>query len=169
MKWIIAAAAAVLLAGFVYWQLNSTKTTYVNGLPQYNQLPGREFIFQRDCYIFKFKHHNTDWPLVGANAPGSAMSVPELPAEVSPKNLGVALPALHILDLARTGDRFKIISVRRDETRHGAHVTFEILFTDEAERRYPRLDAFWILDHTPEARGEAPSILPDYAVERVKK
>ncbi|MGA2444143.1 MAG: hypothetical protein ABSG50_01800 [Opitutaceae bacterium] len=169
MKWILAFVFAGLLAGFVYWQLNTTKTAYVNGLPQYNQLPGREFIFQRDCYIFKFKHHDTEWPLVGANAPGSAMSVPELPAEVSPKYVGATLPALRILDLAHTGDRFKIISVRRDETRRGTHVTFEILFTNEAERRYPRLDAFWILDHTPEQRDEAPLLLPDYAVERVKK
>ncbi len=169
MKWIIAAAAAVLLIGFVYWQLNSTKTAYVNGLPQYNQLPGREFIFQRDCYIFKFKRHNTEWPLVGANAPGSVMSVPALPAEVSPQYVGAALPEVRILDLARIGDRFKIISVRRETSRRGTHITFEILFINEAERRYPRLDAFWILDHTPEQRDEAPTILPDYAVERVKK
>ena len=170
MKWfLVAAAAAVLLVGFVYWQLNSTRTAYVNGLPQYNQLPGREYLFQRDCYIFKFKRHDTDWPLVGANVSGSAMSVPDLPAEVSPKNVGADLPALRILDLARTGDRFRIVSVRRDQNRRGTHFTFEILFINEAERRYPRLDAFWILDHTPEERGEAPSILPDYAVERVKK
>ena len=109
MKWfLVAAAAAVLLVGFVYWQLNSTRTAYVNGLPQYNQLPGREYLFQRDCYIFKFKRHDTDWPLVGANVSGSAMSVPDLPAEVSPKNVGADLPALRILDLARTGDRFRL-------------------------------------------------------------
>ena len=40
---------------------------------------------------------------------------------------------------------------------------------DEFKRRYPRLDAFWILDHTPEQRNEAPLVLADYAVERVKK
>jgi hypothetical protein len=169
MKWFIAAAAAVLLVGFVFWQLNSTKTAYVNGLSQYNQLPGREYIFQRDCYIFKFKRHNTEWPLVGANVPGAVMSVPALPAEVSTKYVAAALPEVRILDLARVGDRFKIISVRRETSRRGTHITFEILFINETERRYPRLDAFWILDHTPEQRDEAPLLLPDYAVERVNK
>jgi hypothetical protein len=168
-KWFIVAAAILLVAAFVYWQANSVKTAYVNGLPQYNQLPGREFVFQRDCYIFKFKRHNTEWPLVGANVPGSVMSVPALPAEVSPKYVGAALPEVRILDLARIGDRFKIISVRRETSRRGTHITFEILFINEAERRYPRLDAFWILDHTPEQRDEAPLVLADCAVERVKK
>ena len=170
MKWfIVAAATTALLAGFVFWQLNSTKTAYVNGLPQYNQLPGREFVFQRDCYIFKFKRHNTEWPLVGANVPGAVISVSALPAEVSPKYVGAALPEVRIMDLARVGDRFKIISVRRETSRRGTQITFEILFINEAERRYPRLDAFWILDHTPEQRDEAPLILADYAVERLKK
>lgn len=169
MKWILVAVAALLLAGFVYWQATSVKTAYVNGLPQYNRLPGREFIFERDCYIFKFKRHNTDWPLVGANAPASAMSVSELPAEVSPKYVGADLPAVRILGLAHTGDRFRIVSVRRDTSRRGTTITFEILFTNEAVRPYPRLDAYWILDHAPEQRDEAPTILPDYAVERAMK
>lgn len=168
-KWFVALAAAGLLTGFVYWQVNAIKTSYVNGLTQYNQLPGKEFIFERDCYIFKFKRQDTVWPLVGANVPGAALSVPELPAEVAPQFVGADLPAVRILDLARTGDRFQIISVRRDESRRGTHVTFEILFTNETGHRYPRLDAYWILDHTPEQRGEAPLILSDYAVERVKK
>ncbi len=168
-KWILVAAAAVLLAGFIYWQANSVKTSYVNGLPQYNQLPGREFIFQRDCYVFKLKQHDSVWPLVGANAPGSAISVSALPTEVSSKYVNADLPAVRILDIVHTGDRFKIVSVRRDESRRGMHITFEILLLSEPERRYPRLDAFWILDHTPEQRNEAPLVLADYAVERVKK
>ena len=43
---------------------------------------------------------------------------------------------------------------------------FELLFTDEAARKYPRVDATWIMDHAPEQTGKAPSILADYAVPR---
>ncbi len=164
VKWILVAAGALLLAGFIYWQLTATKTAYVNGLPQYNRLPGREFVFERDCYVFKFKHHDTDWPLVGAHAPGSLLSVADLPAEVSPKYVGADLPAVRILDVVRVGDRFRIVSVRRDTNRRGTKITFEILFADESTRPYPRVDAYWIMDHHPEQGGEAPSILPDYAV-----
>jgi len=169
MKWILAAAAAALLMAFAYWQLHTSRISYVNGLPQYNQLPGKEFIFERDCYIFKLKDADTVWPLVGANLPGSPASVAALPPVVSTKFVGASLPGVRILDIARTGDRFKIISVRRDESRKGTHITFEILFLNESERRYPRLDAYWILDHTPELRGEAPWPLPDFAVERARR
>lgn len=165
-KWVpLGALAAVLIALFVYSQLNAVKVSYVNGLPEYEHLPGREYIFQRDCYLFNFKRAPADWPLVGANVPGSAMSVPELPAEVSPRYVGADLPAVRIIDLVRIGDRARITSVRREESRHGTKISFLLLFSNEAERRYPRMDAYWIMDHTPEARGEAPFILPDYAVE----
>jgi hypothetical protein len=97
------------------------------------------------------------------------MSVPALPTEVSSMYVNGDLPAVRILDIVHTGDRFKIISVRRDESPRGTHITFEILLLIEPERRYPRLDAFWILDHTPEQREEAPLVLADFAVERVKK
>ena len=126
-KWFIVTVAILLVAAFVYWQANSVKTSYVNGLPQYNQLPGREFIFQRDCYVFKLKKHDSVWPLVGANAPGSVMSVPALPTEVSSMYVNGDLPAVRILDIVHTGDRFKIISVRRDESRRGTQITFDIL------------------------------------------
>jgi hypothetical protein len=168
-KWLLVTAAAVLLAGFIYWQANSVKTTYVNGLPQYTRLPGREFIFERDCYIFKLKGHDTVWPLVGANVPRAAVSVPELPAEVSPRFIGADLPAVRILDIAHTGDRFRIVSVRRDVSRRATQITFEIVFLNVDRRLYPRLDAYWIMDHTPEQRDEAPAIMPDYAVERTMK
>jgi len=168
-KWILAAVAALLLAGFLYWQSNSVKSEYVNGLPQYNRLPDREYIFERDCYIFKFTDHDTEFPLVGVNLPGTAVRVPQLPAEVSPKYVGASLPGVRILDIAHTGDRFRIASVRRDTRHHHSTITFEILFVDEPAHRYPRLDAYWILDHTPEQHGAAPSILPDYAVPRAMK
>jgi hypothetical protein len=88
--------------------------------------------------------------------------------EVDPKHLNADHPAGRIIDVVRTGSRFKLVSVRRDESRHGMSISFELLFVDEAERKYPRIDAYFIMDHSPEARGEAPSLLNAYAVERVK-
>ena len=48
-KWFLVLALVVLGAAFSVWQRNAVKTSYVNGLAQYNKLPGREFIFERDC------------------------------------------------------------------------------------------------------------------------
>ena len=167
-RWIWISVFALAVTALVLWQRSGTKTAYVNGLPEYNTLPGREYIFQRDCYLFKWKDRNTSYPLVGAHIPGSAYSVPELPQAVDPKNIGTSTEKVRILDVVRSGSRFKIISVRREQSRRETTITFEILFMDEAERKYPRMDAFHILDHTPEARGAAPQIVTDYAAERVK-
>ena len=157
MKWPLAAIGAALLAGIVYLQLNSVKSTYVNGLAPYTALPGLEFVLERDCYIFKLKAHDTDWPLVGAHE-----TVPELPAEVRASNIGADFPAVRILGVLRTGDHFRIVSVRRDQGRTRMQITFEILLDDENSRKYPRLDAFWIMDHSPEKTGGAPAIMADY-------
>jgi hypothetical protein len=164
MKWLLAAVIAVLIAGFVYMQLHSVKTTYVNGLAPYTHLPNREFILERDCYIFKFKDRDTSWPLIG-----SQDTVADLPAEVADSNVGADLPAVRILGVLRAGDGFRIVSVRRDESRAGTTVSFEILLDDENSRRYPRLDAFWIMDHSPEKNGDAPSIMIRYGVPRGKE
>ena len=163
MKWILAALAAVLVAGFVYWQREGIKVSYVNGLPTYSALPNREYIFQRDCYLFTLDDRSSSWPYVGDHA-----VVASLPADVDPKHLSVNYPGGRLIDVVRTGSRFKLVSVRRDESRHGTSISFALLFLDEAERKYPRIDASFIMDHPPEARGEAPSLLPAYAVERVK-
>jgi hypothetical protein len=164
LKWIIGAAALLILAiALVRLQRDSVKTSYVNGLPLYTDLPGQEFIFERDCYIFEFRDHHSDWPLVGSH-----LTVPQLPADIDPAEVGSGLPGVRILGIARVGDRFRIVSVRRDESRKGTTVTFEILFMDEATRPYPRLDAFWIMDHAPEKMGAAPRIMAAYAVPRVK-
>ena len=162
-KWILAAVVAAILVGFVFWQRDAVKTSYVNGLAQYNKLPGREFIFERDCYVFKLSSHPTDYPLVAARE-----TVPELPTTVDDKLVGSKLSGARLLDTVRIGTRFKIVSVRRDESRKETNVTFEILLLDEAERNYPRLDAFFLLDHSPEANGEAPRVLESYAVARVR-
>jgi hypothetical protein len=168
-KWIWTGAIALAVVVFVIWQRSGTKTAYVNGLPEYTNLPGKEYIFQRDCYVFKLNRQDTSYPLVGAHAPDAAIHVPELPREISEKNIGFKDEKVRILDVVRAGTRFRIVSVRREQTRRATTITFEILLSDEAERRYPRLDAFYILDHAPEKEGKAPIIVPDYAVERVKK
>ena len=168
VKWILAGVGALLIGVFIYWQANTVKEAYVNGLAPYSQIPGRLYVFERNCYIFKFKHHNTDYPLVGANAPGEPMTVPALPAEVSRKFVGKDLPGVRILDVVHTGERFRIVSVRRDTRRQVSTITFEILLGNDEQRPYPRLDAYWIMDHAPEKDGKAPTILPGYAVEEFR-
>lgn len=164
LKWFVGAVILIALGiGFIRMQRDSIKTSYINGLPLYTDLPGQEFIFERDCYIFEFRDHHSDWPLVGSH-----LTVPQLPMDVDSSRIGADLPGVRILGIARIGDRFKIVSVRRDESRTGTTITFEILFMDESARPYPRLDAFWIMDHGPEKRGQAPTILATYAVPRVK-
>jgi hypothetical protein len=162
-KWFLGLGIVVVLAAFIIWQRGSVKTSYVNGLPQYNKLPGREFIFERDCYVFKLASHPTAYPLIGAHA-----TVPDLPGTVDDKLIGSTQTGARLLDTVRTGTRFKIVSVRRDESRTETDVTFEILLLDETERKYPRLDAFFILDHSPEKTGAAPLVREDYAVARVR-
>jgi hypothetical protein len=159
MKWFLGILAGALIAAFAYMDMHSVKTTYVNGLPAYSALPGREFIVERECYVFKFKDHNTDWPLLGSNE-----TVPDLPAEVNASHVGADVPVVRILDVVHVGDHFHIASVRRDVGRSGTRLTFEVLLADEASRKYPRLDTYWIMDHSAEKDGGAPSLLPAFAV-----
>jgi hypothetical protein len=158
MKWLPVFLVLGLIAAVIVLQRNTVRVTYVNGLETYNHLPGTEYIFQKDCYIFKLTERDTSWPLVGAND-----TVPELPATVERSAIGADLPGVRILETVRVGDRFRIVSVRRDESRDGTLLTFEILFLDEEHRAYPRLDAYYMMDHRPEDRGEAPFLLSAYA------
>ena len=162
MKWILA-AAAIIFAGFIYWQSFAEKESYVNGLPAYSALPGQEYFLEHDCYLFKFKRANSDWPLIG-----SRLTVPALPEAVDPKNIGRELPDVRILDVIKEGTRFRIVSVRRTTNRTATSISFELLLGDEVSFKYPRVDAFWILDHTPEKEGKAPRVMPEYAVARFK-
>ena len=159
MKWAFAAVVIAFVGFMVFLHLTTTKTTYVNGLQPYTSLPGREFILEKECYIFKFKSPDTDWPLIGAKD-----TVPDLPADVKASNVGMDLPNIRILDVLHVGDHFHIASVRRDQSPKKTTITFEILLLDEAARKFPRLDAFLILDHSPEAAGGAPTIMTSYAV-----
>ncbi len=163
MKWIIAAAAIVVFGGLLYWQSFAEKVSYVNGLPAYNALPGQEYFLEHDCYLFKFKDKNSDWPLIATRA-----TVPALPESVDPKNIGAEFPNVRILDVIKAGTRFRIVSVRRTQSRASTSISFELLLGDEVSFRYPRVDAFWMLDHSPEKDGNAPKVMPEYAVARFK-
>lgn len=162
-KWVLAIGAVVLVTVFVIFQRGAVKSSYVNGLVPYNKLPGRQFIFERDCYIFKMASRPTDYPLVAAN-----VTVPALPAVVDEKLIGTNPPGVRLLDVVRTGTRFKIVSVRRDESRTKTEVTFEIYLLEANERTFPRLDTFFLLDHAPEQSAGAPLIREDYAVAHVR-
>jgi hypothetical protein len=164
MKWFLAVGVVVLLALFVGWQRSGVKSSYVNGLPQYSLLPNREFIFERDCYIFAFRHRSSEWPFIGAHE-----LVPALPVDVSEKNIGADLPDVRILGVLRTGTLIKLVSVRRDEGRAATSITFEVLLLDTVDQKYLRLDAFHLLDHTPEKDGAAPRFLESYIVPRIRK
>lgn len=159
MKWFLAAVGVALLAAFAFLQMHSVKTAYVNGLAPYTALPGREYVVEHDCYVFKFKDQGSDWPLLG-----SREVVPELPADVTAATVGADLPGVRILDVIHVGDHFRIASVRRDVSRTGTKMTFEVLLSDESSRKYPRVDTYWIMDHSPEKDGGAPTFLPTYAV-----
>lgn len=164
MKWIVGLLLLAFVGGFYWYESGSVKSSYVNGLPEYRSLPNRQYILEQDCYIFKLLGHNTDWPLVGTHD-----QVPDLPAEVSARNVGATFAGVRIIDVARVGSQFKLMSVRRDEARRGTTITFEILFADEADRMYPRLDAYYLLDHTPEAGGRPPTFLERAVVPRPVK
>jgi hypothetical protein len=166
MKWLYATIAAALIAGMAFgwaaWQRNSVKSNYVNGLPPYNHLRGLAYIVEQDCYIFEFKSHEAMYPLLASHA-----TVPDLPAEVNQSNVGADFPTVRILGVIRTGDRFRIASVRQDTSRAGTVISFEIVLDNESSRSFFKLDSYWMLDHSPEKVGAAPTYLPSYAVPSV--
>jgi hypothetical protein len=166
MKWLyallLAAAVAGLAIGWSYWQRHSVKSAYVNGLPPYNQLRGLAFILEKDCYIFEFKSGEAMYPLLGAHD-----TVPALPEEVKDANVGADFPDVRILGVLRVGDRFRIASVRQDTSSSGNVISFEIVLANESSRAFFKLDAFWMLDHSPEKTGAAPVFLSSYAVQSV--
>jgi hypothetical protein len=163
MKWLYALLVAALVAGLAlgwsHWQRNSVKSAYVNGLPPYNQLRGLAFILEKDCYIFEFKSGEAMYPLLGAHA-----TVQALPEEVKDSNIGADFPEVRILGVLRVGDRFRIASVRQDTSSTGSVISFEIVLANESSRAFFKLDAFWMLDHSPEKAGAPPVFLTTYAV-----
>jgi hypothetical protein len=166
MKWLYASVAAALVAalvfGWTYWQRHSVKSAYVNGLPPYNQERGLAFILEQDCYIFEFKTGEAMYPLLASHS-----TVPELPQDVKESNVGASFPAVRILGVLRTGDRFRIASVRQDTSITGTVISYELVLDNESTRAFYKLDGYWMMDHSPEKTGGAPVIMPSYAVPRV--
>lgn len=172
MKWLILAGTFLLAALAVYWQLNTTKISYVNGLDAYAHLPNQEFILVRDCYVFAWrKPIATAHPLLGVNAPGIATSVAALPREVNPATLTAHAsdPVVRLMDIIPRGTRFRLLSVRREESRRtGTFISYEISFLDDIDRPYKRVDIRPIL--LPVTRpGDPPAIDPGVAVPWIKR
>lgn len=172
MKWLIIAAALVVASLGLYWQLNTTKISYVNGLDAYAHLPNQEFILVRDCYVFAWRQPiATAYPLLGTNADGSPASVAALPREVSRAALKAHAddPVVRLMDVIPQGTRFRLLSVRREESRReGLVISYEIKFLDDVDRPYQRVDIRPLLLAVAQP-GDAPQIDPSVAVPWVKR
>lgn len=171
IKWLIALVCAVVLGGFLWFQFNTTKIAYVNGVAPYDVMPGREYILQADCYVFAWHDHHksgTAYPLLGVNLPGARTSVEALPREVSTAKLKEQLPLVRLMDVIPKGTRFRLLSVRREENRRtGTFISYEIKFLDEVDRPYPRIDLRPVL--LPAAAGALPQIDEAVAVPWIKR
>lgn len=172
LKWFIAAVCVVLLGWFIWFQVNTVKISYVNGLAPYDVMPGREYILQHDCYVFAWhdrKSIATANPLLGVNLPGARTSLDALPREVSREKIGQSLPLVRLMDVIPQGTRFRLLSVRREESRRaGTFISYEVTFLDEVERPYPRTDIRPIT--LPPARpGDLPRLDEAVAVPWIKR
>lgn len=171
MKWLLAVVLVVLAGLGLWWQINTTKISYVNGLAAYAHLPNREFILQHDCYVFAWLDRSigTSNPLLGVNAPGVPTSVAELPREVTRENLGRNFPGVRLLDVIPQGTRIRLLSVRREESRRtGLVISYEITYLDDVDRAYQRTDIRPILLPVSQP-GEPPAIDPTVAVPWIKR
>ena len=171
MKWLLAVVLVVLAGLGLWWQINTTKISYVNGLDHYVELPNKEYILEIDCYAFAWRDKTiaTAWPLLGVKAPGVATSVAELPREVDRKHIGGNFPGIRIMDVIPKGTHFRVLSVRREEKRgHPTFISYEIAFLDEVDRPYSRADLRPILLPVAHA-GDPPLIDPAVAVPWIKR
>jgi hypothetical protein len=110
-KWIIALACAAIVGWFVWFQVNTTKIAYVNGVAPYDVMPNREYILQADCYVFAWLDHGktgTAYPLLGTNLPGARTSVDALPREVSAAKIGQPQPLVRLMEVVPKGTRFRL-------------------------------------------------------------
>lgn len=170
MKWLIALVGAALAGWFLWFQLNTTKISYVNGLAPYDVVPGREYILQYDCFVYADRDHpTTGFPLLGTNHRGAATRVGLLPEKATPAHRGQDLGAVRILDVIPTGTRLLITSVRREQSRRtGTVISYEAKFLDGLERSYQKVDLRPIL--LPVAQGgDVPEIDTSIAVPWVKR
>lgn len=154
LKWLIALGGAAVIAWFIWFQVNTTKISYVNGLAPYDKMPGSEFILQHDCYVFVWKENSTSgFPLLGVNHPAVVTRASDLPpADAPPLPAGQENAAVRIVDRIEQGTRLILTSVRREESRRGGTViTYEAKFLDDRERPYQKVDLRPLL--LPVAKG----------------
>jgi hypothetical protein len=154
VKWLIPLGGAALLAWFAWFQLNTTKIAYVNGLVPYDTMPGREYILQHDAYVFVWRKAPTSgFPLLGVNHPAAATRVAALPGpDTPPPAAGWQNDEVRIVDRIPKGTRLELTSVRREESRReGTVITYEAKFLDGVERPYQKVDLRPVL--LPVARG----------------
>jgi hypothetical protein len=78
--------------------------------PPTASLPGREYFLERDCYLFKFRRENSDWPLIASRlSPFHA-----LPDSVDQPRTSAAIFEVSASSTSvKAGTRFRIVSVRR--------------------------------------------------------
>jgi len=172
LKWFIAAVCVALLGWFIWFQVNTVKISYVNGLAPYDVMPGREYVLQHDCYVFAWhdrKSIATAHPLIGVNLPGAHASLDALPREVSLERIGQAQPLVRLMDVIPKGTRFRLLSVRREQSRRaGTFITYEIGFLDGVDRPYQRTDARPII-LPPTRPGDLPQFDEAIAVPWIKR
>ena len=170
MKWLIPLVGLALAGWFFWFQANTTKISYVNGLAPYDVMPGREYILQHDCYVFNWiEHPASGFPLLGTNATGAATRVSALPADSSDSYRGRTLAEVRIVDRIPRGTRLLLTSVRREESRGaGTVISYEAKFLDEVERPYQKVDLRPLL--LPVAQGgDVPAIDTTILVPWIKR
>jgi hypothetical protein len=170
LKWIIPVVGAALIGWFLWFQANSTKISYVNGVPPYDVMPGREYILQADCYVFAWVRNPTaGFPLLGTNLASAPTRVAALPADNSARHAGHTVGAVRILDFIPRGTRLLITSVRHEESRRGGIVvTYEAKLLDDIDRPYPKVDLRPLLLPVAHA-GDVPVIDSTVAVPWIKR
>lgn len=170
-KKLLTIALVILVGWALWWQMNTTKIAYVNGLDAYAHMPGREYILQVDCYVFAWRHRSlpTAHPLLGVNSPAVTASTPALPREVTRTNLEKSFPEVRLIDVIPKGTRFRVLSVRTEESRRaGLFISYEIHLLDDLNHAYQRVDLRPI--QLPVAHpADAPAIDPAIAVPWIKR
>ncbi len=152
------------LGGVIFFGAHGgSKHSYINGLPGFNEMPNREYITQKTAYVFKDDGRESSYPYIA-----SVNERPELPGSSDNANVGMKIGSLRILDILPIGTRFRIISVRKDESSAETSITYEILLDRADEREYPRLDAYYIVDHGNGSTDTPPPVLGRFAAPRDK-
>ena len=157
-KWLLAVGCAILAGWFIWFQVNATKISYVNGLAPYDVMPGREYILQHDACVFAWRENPTaGFPLLGVNHPDVRTSVAALPLNPAPKHINQGVSAARVMDVIPRGTRLLLTSVRREQSRQtGTLITYEAKFLDGVDRPYQKVDLRPLL-----LAGTSPEAVPE--------